>query len=104
MKIDFFETVNKIQDCLKISNEELSNLLEVSLKTIKKWEDRTKEPRGDFKRKIINFCKKNNIQVVEYKPDFEFIKRICNLTCTDFDLLKNVNFIKYDYWCKFRFI
>lgn len=97
MKIDFFETVNKLQDRLKISDEELSNLLGVSLKTIKKREDRTKEPRGDFKRKIINLCKKNNIQVVEYKPDFEFIKRICNLTCTDFDLLKNVNFIKYDY-------
>lgn len=97
MKIDFFETVNKLKDCLKISDEELSNLLEVSLKTIKKWEDRTKQPRGDFKRKIINLCKKNNIQVVEYKPDFEFIKRICNLTCTENDLLKNNYFIKYDY-------
>lgn len=29
MKIDFFETVNKLKDCLKISDEELSNLLEV---------------------------------------------------------------------------
>ena len=97
MKIDFFETVKKLKDCLKISDEELSNLLEVSLKTIKKWEDRTKEPRGDFKRKIINLCKKNNVMLVEYVPDFDYIKRICNLTCTENDLLKNEHFIKYDY-------
>lgn len=88
MKIDFFETVNKLKDYLKISNKELSNLLGVSLKTIKKWEDRTKQPRGDFKRKIINLCNEHNIQLVEYQPDSEFIKRICNLTCTDLDLLK----------------
>lgn len=97
MKIDFFETVHNLKDCLQISEFELSNLLEVSLKTIKKREDRTKEPRGDFKIKIINLCKENNIQLVKYHPDFEFIKRICNLTCTDLDLLKNVKFIKYDY-------
>lgn len=97
MKIDFFETVNKLKDCLKISDEELSNLLGVSLKTIKKWEDRTKQPRGDFKRKIINLCKKNNVMLVEYVPDFDYIKRICNLTCTENDLLKNEHFIKYDY-------
>ena len=52
MKIDFFETVNKIQDCLKISNEELSNLLEVSLKTIKKWEDELKSLVEILKEKL----------------------------------------------------
>lgn len=97
MKIDFFETVNKLQDCLKISDEELSNLLGVSLKTIKKWEDRTKKPRGDFKRKIINLCKKNNVQVVEYVPDYELINKICNLTFSTNDVRINQCSVRYDY-------
>lgn len=58
MKIDFFETVNKLQDCLKISDEELSNLLGVSLKTLKQFEEFDYKPKEKVINKMKHFAKK----------------------------------------------
>ena len=97
MKIDFFETVNKLQDCLKISDEELSNLLGVSLKTLKQFEEFDYKPKEKVINKIEALCKENNLTLVEFVPDYEYINKICNLTFSTNDVITNQCRVRYDY-------
>lgn len=60
---DYPELVKKLRDKLIISQEELAKLLEVSFATINRWENGHTEPTIKAKRKLIELCKENGIEV-----------------------------------------
>lgn len=62
---DFQKTIIKIRKELVISQQELAEMLHLSFATINRWERGHFEPNYKGKRKIINFCQKNKIELVE---------------------------------------
>lgn len=57
------ELVKKLRDKLIISQEELAKLLEVSFATVNRWEKGHYEPTIKAKRKLIELCRENGIEV-----------------------------------------
>lgn len=97
MKINYFETLNKLKVMLNISNEKLAELLKISLKTLKQFEDLNYKPKEKVINKIEALCKENNLILVEFIPDYEYINKICNLTFSTNDVSINQCSVRYDY-------
>ena len=60
---DYPKLVKKLRDKLIISQEELAKLLEVSFATVNRWEKGHYEPTIKAKRKLIELCRENGIEV-----------------------------------------
>lgn len=60
----FCETVKKIREIKGYSQEQLARELGVSFATINRWENGKTEPSRLAKNRLIEFCKKNNVDVV----------------------------------------
>jgi DNA-binding XRE family transcriptional regulator len=59
--------VKKIREKLIITQIELAVLLGVSFASINRWETGKHEPTTKIKRKIVELCKVNNIDLEEKK-------------------------------------
>lgn len=60
---DYPALVKKLRDKLVISQEELAKLLEASFATFNCWENGHTEPTIKAKRRLIELCKGNGIEV-----------------------------------------
>lgn len=63
--MNYKKLVKEIREKLIITQEELAALLEVSFASINRWETGKHEPTVKVKRKIVELCKKNNIDLYE---------------------------------------
>jgi len=55
--------VKKLREKLIITQEELAQLLGVSFASINRWETGKHEPTIKIRRKIVQLCKENNIDL-----------------------------------------
>ena len=63
--MNYKKLVKEIREKLIITQEELAALLGVSFASINRWETGKHEPTIKIKRKIVQLCKENNIDLEE---------------------------------------
>lgn len=63
--MDYKKLVKDLRSKLMLSQEEMAELLNVSLVSINRWENGKHEPTLKVKRKIIKLCKENSVLVEE---------------------------------------
>ena len=63
MKYDYQKMILDLRDKLIISQAELANMLDVSFASVNRWEKGHHEPTIKAKRKIVDLCKENNIEL-----------------------------------------
>ena len=61
--------VKKIRNKMILTQHELAELLGVSFASINRWETGVHEPTIKAKRKIVELCNKNNIELEELNND-----------------------------------
>jgi len=61
--MNYKKLVKEIREKLIITQEELATLLGVSFASINRWETGKHEPTTKIKRKIVELCKENNIDL-----------------------------------------
>ena len=65
MNVSYKILVKKLREKLIITQEELAQLLGVSFASINRWETGKHEPTTKIRRKIVQLCKENNINLEE---------------------------------------
>ena len=65
MEYDYQRLVIELRNKLVISQTELADMLGVSFASVNRWEKGHYEPTIKVKRKIIELCKKNDIELVK---------------------------------------
>ena len=60
---DYQELTKELRDKLILTQQEFAKLLGVSFASVNRWENGTFEPSIKVKRKIVELCKENNINV-----------------------------------------
>ena len=60
---NYQELIKKLRNKLIISQEELAKMLEVSFASVNRYENGHNEPTIKVKRRIIELCKENGIEV-----------------------------------------
>ena len=60
---NYQDLIKKLRNKLIISQEELAKMLEVSFASVNRYENGHNEPTIKVKRKIIELCKENGIEV-----------------------------------------
>ena len=65
--MNYKRLVKELREKLIITQQELAELLEVSFSSINRWETGKHEPTIKVKRKIVELCKENNIDLEENK-------------------------------------
>ena len=63
--MDYQRLVKELRVKLILSQQEFADLLNVSFASINRWETGKHEPTIKIKRKIVELCKENNINVEE---------------------------------------
>lgn len=58
----YAEKIKKLREILIITQQELANLLEVSIVTVNRWENEKFEPTIKEKRKLAKLFKENGIE------------------------------------------
>lgn len=58
----YAEKIRKLREILIITQQELANLLEVSIVTVNRWENEKFEPTMKEKRKLAKLFKENGIE------------------------------------------
>lgn len=61
--MNYKKLVKKIREEMIITQVELAEILGVSFASINRWETGKHEPTTKIKRKIIELCKANNIEL-----------------------------------------
>jgi DNA-binding XRE family transcriptional regulator len=61
--MDFQRLVKALREKLILSQQEMAELLDVSFASINRWECGRHEPTIKAKRKIVQLCKENNINL-----------------------------------------
>ena len=61
--MNYADLIKKLRDKLILTQTELANLLNVSFSSINRWENGHYEPTTKAKRKIVQLCKQNDIDV-----------------------------------------
>ena len=61
--MNYQEIIKKLRDKLVLSQTELAELLGCSFSSVNRWERGHYEPTIKIKRKILQLCKKNNIEI-----------------------------------------
>ena len=65
--MNYKRLVKDLRDTLIITQEELAVILGVSFASINRWETGKHEPTTKIKRKIVELCKANGIDMEEQK-------------------------------------
>lgn len=65
--MDYAKLIKFIREKKLLTQMELADILQVSFTTISRWESGKFEPTMKIKRKIIEYCAKNNINVEDVK-------------------------------------
>ena len=65
MQYDYQKMVISLRNKLVLSQEEMAKKLGVSFASVNRWETGKHEPTIKVKRKIIDLCKKNRVQLYE---------------------------------------
>jgi DNA-binding XRE family transcriptional regulator len=63
--MDYQRLVKELRLKLILSQQEFADLLNVSFASINRWETGKHEPTIKLKRKIVQLCKENNIDLEE---------------------------------------
>ncbi|MGI6759044.1 MAG: helix-turn-helix domain-containing protein [Bacilli bacterium] len=63
--MDYQRLVKELRLKLILSQQEFADLLNVSFASINRWETGKHEPTIKVKRKIVELCKENNIDLEE---------------------------------------
>ncbi|MFY9537467.1 MAG: helix-turn-helix transcriptional regulator [Bacilli bacterium] len=63
--MDYQRLVKELRLKLILSQQEFADLLNVSFASINRWETGKHEPTIKIKRKIVQLCKENNIDLEE---------------------------------------
>ena len=64
--MDYQKLVKALREKLILSQHELAEYIGVSFASINRWETGRFEPTIKVKRKIVELCKENNINVEDY--------------------------------------
>jgi len=59
----YIQKIKKLREVLLITQQELADLLGVSIVTVNRWENGKYEPTMKIKRKIVEICKANSIDL-----------------------------------------
>jgi DNA-binding XRE family transcriptional regulator len=59
----YAQKIKKLREILLITQQELADLLGVSIVTVNRWENGKYEPTMKIKRKIVELSKTNNIEL-----------------------------------------
>ena len=65
--MDYQRLLKELRLKLILSQQEFADLLNVSFASINRWETGKHEPTIKIKRKIVQLCKENNIDLEENK-------------------------------------
>lgn len=69
--VDWSLLVNDIQDNNFMSQTDLSLMLKVSQQSISNWQNGTRNPSADAKKKLLEIAAKNGIDINKYMTDPE---------------------------------
>lgn len=69
--IDWRLLVNDIQDNNFFTQTELSVMLKVSQQSISNWQNGTRNPSADAKRRLLGIAEKNGVDINKYKMEPE---------------------------------
>lgn len=61
--MDYSKLIKKLRDKLILSQTEFAASLGISYTTVSRWESGLHEPTIKMKRKIVELCKQNNINL-----------------------------------------
>ena len=67
--MDYSKLIKRLREKLILSQTELANLLEVSFSSVNRWENGKHEPTIKIKRKIVELCEKNHIELDKKRGD-----------------------------------
>lgn len=59
----YAQKIKKLREVLLITQQELADLIGVSIVTVNRWENGKYEPTMKIKRKIVELSKTNNIEL-----------------------------------------
>lgn len=62
-EMDYSILIKKLRTKLILSQEEFAKLLGVSFSTVNRWENAKHEPTIKVKRRIVELCKDNKINI-----------------------------------------
>lgn len=62
--MEYAKLIKKLRNKLILSQTEFASFLGISYTTVSRWESGLHEPTIKMKRKIVELCKQNNINVV----------------------------------------
>ncbi|HHX24790.1 MAG TPA: helix-turn-helix transcriptional regulator [Thermoanaerobacterales bacterium] len=65
--MDYSKLVKTLREKLILTQSELAEMIGVSFTTVNRWENGKHEPTIKIRRKIVEICKANNIDMVEKK-------------------------------------
>ncbi len=65
--MDYSKFVKTLREKLILTQSELAEMIGVSFTTVNRWENGKHEPTIKIRRKIVEICKANNIDMVEKK-------------------------------------
>ena len=63
--MDYAKLVKKLREKLIMTQNEFAELLGVNYTSVSRWENGSFEPTIKIKRKIVDLCKQNNINLEE---------------------------------------
>ena len=69
MNYDYQKMIINLRSKLIISQMELGDMLGVSFASVNRWEKGHHEPTIKVKRKIVELCKANDIELIEKVED-----------------------------------
>ena len=61
--------IKMLREKLILSQTELANLLDVSFSSVNRWENGRHEPTIKVKRKIVELCESNHIEIKDKMGD-----------------------------------
>lgn len=65
--MDYQKLIKDLREKLILSQEDFAKLLGVSFSTVNRWETAKPDPTIKVKRKIIELCKQNDIDIEKYR-------------------------------------
>ena len=69
MNYDYQKMIINLRSKLILSQMELGDMLGVSFASVNRWEKGHHEPTIKVKRKIVELCKENDIELIEKVED-----------------------------------
>ncbi len=65
--MNYKKLVKDLRDRMILSQSEFAELLGISFSTVNRWETGRHEPTIKVKRKLVELCKENNIDIENYR-------------------------------------